>query len=615
MTETELLVGLAAIFVFGVGAQWFAARLRIPSILVLLLLGFVAGPLTGIVRPDEMFGDVFFSIVPLAVGVILFEGGATLEFSDVTGHGSVVRRLITWGVLVVWGLASLAGVWILGLETGVAILLGAVITVSGPTVVGPLLRSVKPSRRVRTILNWEGILIDPVGAILAVIVFDLLIEGGGSFGDGITGLLATVGAGAVVGLAGAGLIVLLLKRYLIPDRLQPATMLMFVLAAFAVSDLIRHESGLLAVTLMGMALANQKFAPVERIVEFKEVLRDLLIGALFIMLAARLELEEITSVGWREFAFLAVLVLAARPLAVFLSTLGSDLELREKLFMSWVAPRGIVAAAVASVFAIELEAAGVPGAERLVPLVFFVIVGTVALYSVTAKYVGKTLGVVEEMPAGLVIIGANPVTRQLAQAVSALGVPVSMVASNHSELTKARLEGLDAYRASVLVDDAQEDENLVLVATPNDEFNALATISAIEARGRSRVFQLAPTIGSDQVAQRLRGRNLGTSTFSFVEASEQLLGGGSFRATPMTEQFGFADYLAEYGGRSTPLFVVRDGEIVETFTDEGSPTVTAGQTVVAMIAGTPSDPATVDAEEIRETLEQSKPHEQRSEAP
>lgn len=615
MTETEILVGLAAIFVFGVGAQWIAARLRIPSILLLLVLGFLAGPVTGIVQPDLMFGDIFFAIVPLAVGVILFEGGATLEFSDVTGHGSVVRRLITWGVLVVWGLGSLAGVWILGLEPGLAILLGAVVTVSGPTVVGPLLRSVKPSRRVRTILNWEGILIDPVGAILAVIVFDLLLEGGGSLDEGITGLLATIGAGAVVGLAGAALIVVLLKRYLIPDRLQPAVMLMFVLAAFAASDLLRNESGLVAVTLMGMALANQKFAPVDRIVEFKEVLRDLLIGALFIMLAARLELEEITSVGWQEFAFLAVLVIVARPLAVFLSTVGTDLELREKLFMCWVAPRGIVAAAVASVFAIGLEEAGLPGAERLVPLVFFVIVGTVALYSLTAKMVGQALGVVEEEKSGLVIIGANPVTRELAKTVAGLGVPVSMVASNHSELTKARLEGLDAYRASVLADEAQEDENIVLVATPNDEFNALATMNAIEARGRSRVFQLAPTVGSDQVAQRLRGRTLGSTTFSFVAASEKMLAGGSFRATPMTRQFGFVDYRAEYGHNAIPLFVVKDGEVVEVFTDEGTPGVTPGQTVVALISGDELGAPSVDHEEMRQTLEQSRPHEQQDTVP
>jgi NhaP-type Na+/H+ or K+/H+ antiporter len=611
VTETELLVGLAAIFVLGVGAQWVAARLRIPSILLLLVLGFLAGPVTGIVQPDEMFGDIFFVIVPLAVGVILFEGGATLEFTDVTGHGSVVRRLITWGVLLVWGLASLAAVWILDLELGLAILLGAVVTVSGPTVVGPLLRAVKPSKRVRTILNWEGILIDPVGAILAVIVFDLLIEGGGSLDEGIAGMLATIGAGSVVGLAGAGLIVLLLKNYLIPDRLQPATMLMFVLAAFAISDLLRSESGLLAVTLMGMALANQKFAPVERIVEFKEVLRDLLIGALFIMLAARLDMEEITSVGWREVAFLAVLVLVARPLAVFVSTIGTSLELKEKLFMSWVAPRGIVAAAVASVFAIELEEAGVEGAGQLIPLVFFVIVGTVALYSLTARWVGRALGVVEEAPAGLVIIGANPVTRQLAATVSGLGVPVSMVASNYSELTKARLEGLDAFRASVLVDEAEEDENLVLVATPNDEFNALATINSIEARGRSRVFQVAPSVGSDQVAQRLRGRTIGSSTFSFIEASERMLAGGSFKATPMTERFGFAAYRAEHGDRATPLFVVQKGEIVGAFTDERTPTVTAGQTIVALVAGGDTDVATVDHEEIRKTLDESRPHEQR----
>jgi hypothetical protein len=333
------------------------------------------------------------------------------------------------------------------------------------------------------------------------------------------------------------------------------------------------------------------------------------------MLAARLDIEEITSVGWREAAFLALLVLVARPLAVFVSTAGSGLDLREKLFMSWVAPRGIVAAAVASVFAIELEEAGVEGAARLIPLVFFVIVGTVALYSLTARWVGRALGVVEDAPAGLVIIGANPVTRQLASTVAGLGVPVSMVASNHSELTKARLEGLDAYRASVLVDEAEEDENLVLVATPNDEFNALATINSIDARGRSRVFQLAPSVGSDQVAQRLRGRTLGSTSFSFIEASEQLLAGGSFRATPMTDRFGYSDYRAEYGDRTTPLFVVQGGEIVGAFTDEGSPTVTPGQTVVALVTTAQNDRATVDRDELQKALAESRAHEQPDQAP
>ena len=228
--------------------------------------------------------------------------------------------------------------------------------------------------------------------------------------------------------------------------------------------------------------------------------------------------------------------------------------------------------------------------------------------------VGTALGVVEQEPSGLLVIGANPVTRQLAKTLAGLGVPVSMVASNHSELTKARLEGLDAYRASVLADEAEDDENLVLVATPNDEFNALATMNSIEARGRSRVFQLAPTVGSDQVAQRRRGRTLGSATFSFVEASEQMLAGGSFRATPMTEQFSFADYRAEHGNNATPLFVVKGKEIVDVFTDEGSPAVAAGESVVALVAGSEWDAPSVDHDEIRQTLEQSRPHEQQDPA-
>jgi len=268
------------------------------------------------------------------------------------------------------------------------------------------------------VLNWEGILIDPVGATLAVIVFDILIAGDGSLGGGIGAVMATLGTGAFVGLIGAGAIVLLLKAYLVPDRLQASVTLAFIVTAFVLSDLIRPESGLLAVTLMGMALANQPFVAVHRIIAFKETLRDLLIAGLFIMLAARLQIEDVLSVGWSEVLFLTVLVLVARPLTVFLSTTGSNLTIRERLFVSWVAPRGIVAAAVASVFAIPLEEQGILDADRLVPLTFFVIIGTVALYSLSAKFVGRFLGVVGERPGGLMIVGANPVARELAKAVA-----------------------------------------------------------------------------------------------------------------------------------------------------------------------------------------------------
>jgi NhaP-type Na+/H+ or K+/H+ antiporter len=464
LSHSELLIGIAAIFAFGIGAQWIAAKLKTPSILPLLIFGFIAGPVTGLVRPDEMFGELFFVIVPLAVGVVLFEGGMTLSISEIRGHHAVVRRLITTGMLITWGIVAAAAILILDLAPGMAILLGAVVVVSGPTVVGPLLRSVRPIRRLRTVLNWEGILIDPIGATIAVIVFDILLVGDGSLTGGVGAILSTLSTGGVVGLVGAAAMVLLLKSYLIPDHMQASVTLAAIVAAFVVSDLVRPESGLLAATLMGIALANQPFVAVDRIVAFKETLRDLLIAGLFIMLAARLEIEDVLSVGWGEVLFLSVIVLLARPLTVFVSTLGSDLTLRERLFVAWVAPRGIVAAAVASVFAIPLEQQGIIDADRLVPLTFFVIIGTVALYSLTAKSVGRLLGVVDDEPGGITIVG----------------VDVQLIATNYSELTKARLEGLDAVRASVLDDQPEESRGIMLIATPNDEFNTLAAMRAVE---------------------------------------------------------------------------------------------------------------------------------------
>ena len=607
MSHSELLIGIAAIFVFGIGAQWISALLKMPSILLLLIFGFIAGPVTGLVRPDEMFGELLFVLVPLAVGVVLFEGGMTLSIRDVRTHHSVVRRLITTGMLATWAIATGAGILILDLAPGIAILLGAVVVVSGPTVVGPLLRSVHPNRRVSTVLNWEGILIDPVGATLAVIVFDILLAGDGSLGGGIGGVLATLGVGELVGLVGAGAIVLLLKAFLIPDRLQASVTLALIVTAFVVSDLLRPESGLLAVTLMGMALANQPWVAVQRIIAFKETLRDLLIAGLFIMLAARLQIEDVLSVGWNEVLFLLVLVLVARPVTVFLSTTGSDLSMRERLFVSWVAPRGIVAAAVASVFAIPLEEQGIVDADRLVPLTFFVIIGTVALYSLTAKSVGRLLGVVGERPGGLTIVGANPVARELAKALTGAGVDVQLIASNHSELTKARLEGLEAVRASVLDEEMEEDRGIMLIATPNDEFNSLAAIRAVESRDRSRVFQFAPSSGSESSSTRSRARLLVSASFSFITASEQMLSGGVFRSTPLTPHFTFRDYRARYGGRATPMFLVDRGRIVGIASADSSFNPSPGQSVVALIAPKTPTPAVVNEEEVVDAMRKNKP--------
>ncbi len=259
---------------------------------------------------------------------------------------------------------------------------------------------------------------------------------------------------------------------------------------------------------------------------------------------------------------------------------------------------------MASVFAIELEEAGVAGAERLIPLTFLVIVGTVALYSLTAKLVGRLLGVVDEDAGSLVIVGANPVARELAKTVASTGVDVELVASNHSELTKARMEGLTAVRASVLDESDQDSgsEDIVLLATPNDEFNALASIRAVESRDRSQVYQLAPSVGSERVATRLRARLLVSSQFSFTEVSEQMLSGAVFRSTQLTDQFKFADYQQKHGPSATPIFVVEDGHVVGVFSADSTLSPTSGQTIIGLMAPITPEPPMIDEAEVIEAM-------------
>jgi NhaP-type Na+/H+ or K+/H+ antiporter len=352
----QIALSLVTIVVLGVSAQWLAWRLRVPSILLLLTFGFLAGPVTGLIRPGPLLGDLLLPLVKLATAVIMFEGGLSLKLAELRQAGSAVGRLVTVGFAVTW-LGVAAAAWlVVGLEPRLALLLGAVLVVSGPTVVGPMLRQLRLRGRVGPILKWEGIAIDPLGALLALLVFQgLFVSRSDIAGEVLAAMLRTLVCGGGLGLAAAFLLTFLLRRYWIPDFLQNAVTLLFLFSAFAASNLLQSESGLVAATVMGVALANQRAVAVEHIIAFKENLRVLLLACLFIVLPARLELVHFLDwVGPASLAFVGALVLVVRPLAVFLATLGSDLDRRERLFLAWMAPRGIVAAAMASVFHLQL---------------------------------------------------------------------------------------------------------------------------------------------------------------------------------------------------------------------------------------------------------------------
>ena len=376
----------ALLLVLGMLAQWLAWRLHMPSILFLLLAGLLAGHF-GWLNPDRLLGDLLKPVVGFSVGLILFEGSLSLRLEELRQSGQVVWRLITTGTVVTWILASLAGWLLLDFSPGLAILLGAILTVTGPTVVLPLLDYVKPTGKAGHILKWEGILIDPVGAMLAVFVFETLLNiGSGTLLTQIVmGVLKTITLSAVIGLTSGLIFNTLIERRLIPEFLQNPMALTAVLATYAIANLVQQESGLVAVTVMGVMLANRRQSDIRNIVQFKEDLRVLLLSVLFVMLAARLDIDNLMHLGKQALWFAGLLIFIIRPFSVWLCTRNSELSWQEKTYLACIAPRGIVAASVSAVFALELSHAGYFDADRLSLVVFLVILCTVAFYSLLAK--------------------------------------------------------------------------------------------------------------------------------------------------------------------------------------------------------------------------------------
>jgi NhaP-type Na+/H+ or K+/H+ antiporter len=493
----QFLIGLGLIILFGMLAQWLAWRLHLPSILLLLILGILAGPITGWINTEALFGDVLFPFVSLSVAIILFEGGLSLRFNELRAVGNIIRNLVTIGALITWLVATLAAYYILALDIKLALLFGGILIVTGPTVVLPLLRQIRPRGHLHSIAKWEGIIIDPVGAIIAVLVYEEIVSGGFEriTTASITGLILTLIIGFGIGWIGAQLIKLFLKRYWIPDFLHNSAAIMIVITSFVVSNLLQHESGLISVTMLGILLANQKEVPIKHIIEFKENLRVILISTLFIVLAARLRIEDLALINGEMILFLVILVLIARPLSVYLSTIGQKLNFRDKLFLSWLAPRGIVAASVASIFAIELTAAGYQDAERLIPMTFIVIITTVTLYGLSAVPLARFLKISEPNPQGLLIIGAHNWSIQLAKILKTNGIKILLLDSNFTNVYTARSHDLEATVADVLSEDIIDQLDLqgigqLLAVTANDEVNALAALHFRDIFGRSRVYQL-----------------------------------------------------------------------------------------------------------------------------
>jgi NhaP-type Na+/H+ or K+/H+ antiporter len=582
----------------AIGAQWLAWRIRIPSILILLFLGFAAGPVLGLLDPDALMGDLLFPFISLSVGIILFEGGLTLRLNELPVIQNVITRLVTVSALVTWALATTAALLILKLSFPIALLLGAILIVTGPTVVGPLLRQIRPKGRIGAVLKWEGILIDPIGAIIAVLVFEaIVVSQTAEIQEVIIDIARTIGSaitvGGFIGITMAALLVFLLWQRLVPDYLQNAVTLMIVAVAFAVSNFIQPESGLITTTVMGIILANQAYASVRHIEEFTENIQVMLIGALFILLSARVSLNDILSVGPSALLFLAIMIAVVRPISAYFATAGSELTWKEWLFASVMAPRGIVAAAVASIFAFELShVGGFKEAELLVPFTFVIIVGTVLFYGLAADPIARMLGLSERNPQGVLFVGSHRFARAIAKALQDQGFRTMLLDTNANNIRLGEEEGLTTYYGNALSEHLLENLDLsgigrMFAMTANNEINSLASLHFPEVFSRAEVYQLStnePMNEQDAGPQHLRGRFLFDKEMTYSHIFELLQEGAVVEVFTLNEQFTAEQYLQTYGARSIALFVIDERKQLLINTADIGIDPQDGQTLISLIS-------------------------------
>lgn len=590
----SLLIGLTAVLTLGILSYWIAWRIHLPAILVLLLIGFIAGPVTNFLNPDEIFGDLLFPLISISVAIILFEGGLSLQFKELKDTAQVVRNLVTIGVVVTWATGFLAAYYILKLSFSTALLLGAILIVTGPTVIIPLLQHLNLISRIGSVAKWEGIINDPIGAILAVLVFEVIIIGGSQAAATIVafGILKTIVIGFALGAAGAYLLVFLLKRYWVPDSLQNPTTLMLVVIVFACSNVLQAESGLMTVTIMGIILANQKRVLINHIVEFKENLRILFISALFILLAARLNIGDLRQINLQSIAFLATLIFIARPAAVFLSTIGSKLNIRERAFLLWMAPRGIVAAAVASIFTFELTEAGISEAYALKPLTFLVIIGTVVLYGITASPVAKWLKLAKPNPQGVLIVGGHSWAREIARILQEKEFRVCIADTNWGNISAARMEGIPTYYGSILSENVLDEIDLagigkMMALTPNDQINNLSILHFSGIFDRAELYQLTHRDKQekerDRVSPQLRGRILFDNEITYDDITRRYNRGAKIKSVHLTEKFDYESFRRRYGEKALPMFVITEANDLEVFATDNTPEPEEEQTLICLV--------------------------------
>lgn len=602
----SLLFVIMLILVLGIGSQWVSWKYRMPAIVVMSLAGLIAGPFLGFMNPEESFGALYDPFISIAVAIILFEGSLNLSFKELRGLGKPVFRIATVGAFIAWILGSLTAHYMAGLSWEVAFVIGGLFIVTGPTVILPLLRQSKLKPRPAKILKWEGIIVDPIGVLLAVFAFEIITIFTTDTKNMTTLLLFFLASlfAVFLGWFCGRFIGWMFETGYIPEFLKSPAVFVVVIFAFTISDEIIHGTGLLAVTAMGMTLANMGISSLNDFRHFKENISILLISAIFIMLASSLKLETIIQIfSPNIIGYVILMMFAVRPLSIFLSTVGTGLSIQEKSLVGWIAPRGIVALTVSSYFASILKDAGYVDAELLTTLTFGLVFFTVVAHGFSIGPMAKKLNLSLEGNPGVIIIGSNPFTTGLAMSFQKMKSPVLVVDSSWENLRHARRAGIPFYHGEILSE--QTEYNLdtipydfIIAATDYHSYNALVCTTFMPEYGRTNVFKVDPNEGENNVdiVSKVGGRSLCKEEISLDDFNEKIEQHYVFRQTTLTEKFDYEKYIEEKEAESVFIYFQKPTGQIHFYADDMRITPAIGDTIVSLT------PPSKEMKKIKEKL-------------
>jgi len=588
--EQQALV-IALVGVLGIGAQWIAWRTGWPAIVLMLAAGFLAGPVFHLLDPQAAFGDMLEPMISIGVALILFEGGLSLDFRELRKYGSAVGRLVLLGVPLAWLFGSLAAYYVAGIVWPVAILFAGILVVTGPTVVLPLLRQSNVKQRPAAILKWEAIVNDPFGALCAVIAYEYfrLSTGGTTVFEVVPPMIIAAALSGLMGYAAAWVVAWSFPRGLVPEFLKVPVLLVAVIGVFVLCNMVEHEAGLVAVTVMGVALANMNVASLRSIHPFKQNVAVLLVSGIFILLSASLDFEQLRNFEWRFGLFLLALLFVVRPATILLSLMFSDIPWNERLFLAWIAPRGIVLVAISGLFALRLNELGYADGSILIGLSFAVVVATIVAHGFTVNFVARLLNVTGVERPGLLIAGATPWAIALAKQMHELGTPVMLVDSSWARLQPARAAGIPTYHGEILNEATEHNLDLghyqvLVAATDNEAYNALVCSEFAHDIGTDSVYQLGEAADDDdhrKLPSSLKGRALFASGLGVADLHKRQMEGWVFRRTKLSDQFDMEDAKGVLPEAANMLLLLKPGGKMRFFTHASVPEPQPGDTIVS----------------------------------